>query len=414
MQMRIFSLFFLIFSLFYSNAGISQIYCMQNGTVSACGGVFEDNNGGTCDGIGNPYSNANFTFTICPDVPGDVVQVNFSAFQLQTSPNPNNSDYLIIYDGNSTAAAQLGAYTGNTLQGLAVTGTINNTSGCLTFVFVCNTGNTQNMPGWNAQISCTTPCDSPISSATILSPQPNLAGGTLGVCIGDQIVFSDNGSSAGTGFSLSKYIWNTGDGLVHEGPNPTLNYTFNEPGEYLVSLTVEDNNGCQSLNLEPMQVLVSTIPIFNTEFDQTVCLGGEAILNGNPIQSATWTALPPQVVSGTTYLADGAGFSYSTSLTFDFFEPGSTLTNCNDLNSIFVNMEHSYLGDLQIQITCPSGTTVVMVPWPNGGGGTFLGEAVDINNSPTPGIGYDYAWSPTSTNGFITTAANWTNTAFVN
>lgn len=400
-----------LFSAAYANG---QFYCMSNATVTTCSGTFLDDNGGNCSGDASPYSNNDFTFTICPDNPGDVVQVNFSAFQLQTSPNPNNSDRLYIYDGDSTGANELGSYAGNTLQGLAVTGTINNASGCLTFVFQCNTGNSSAMPGWEAQISCTTPCDPPISNSFILDPPPSGVEQSIGVCIGDAITFSGSGSAAGAGFSIAQYIWNLGDGTVDTTSGVQITHTYAEPGEYLVSLTIEDNNGCQSLNLEPLQVLVSTIPIFNSVLNPPViCLGDQAIIDGSPVESTTWTALPPQVVSGQTYLADGAGFSYSTSLTFDFFEPGAVLEDCDDLLSVFVNMEHSYIGDLFLQLTCPNGTNVTLLNWPNGGGGAFLGEAVD-DGSVVPGVGFDYAWAPGQTNGNVDDNANWTMTNFTN
>jgi hypothetical protein len=34
----------------------------------------------------------------------------------------------------------------------------------------------------------------------------------------------------------------------------------------------------------------------------------------------------------------------------------------------------------------------------NGGGGTFLGDAID-DESTAPGVGWDYLWSPEATNG---------------
>jgi hypothetical protein len=98
----------------------SQITAMYTGTLSACGGTLAD------DGLGGPYTNANYTLTICPDVPGDVIQLDFSAFALQTSPNGNNSDYLSVFDGPNTSSPSLGDYTGGSLQGLQVTGTVNN------------------------------------------------------------------------------------------------------------------------------------------------------------------------------------------------------------------------------------------------------------------------------------------------
>ncbi|MFM7727157.1 MAG: CUB domain-containing protein, partial [Flavobacteriales bacterium] len=124
------------------------------------------------DGFGGPYTDTDYTLVLCPDTPGDVVQLSFSAFALQTSPNANNSDYLSIYDGNSTAAPSLGDYTGNSIQGLQVTGTVNNTSGCLTLVFSANGAANAGSPGFEAAIQCTTPCANPIAASEIVSPQP--------------------------------------------------------------------------------------------------------------------------------------------------------------------------------------------------------------------------------------------------
>ena len=390
------------FTLSIPLVGNSQDIVITNGDVTTCSGVFIDDGGPG----GLPYTAGNdYTFTICPDNPGDVIQVEFVAFALYQSPNPNNSDYLFIYDGDDATATGLGSYTGNALQGLPVTGTINNTSGCLTFVFQSNPNGSGTFPGWEANVSCTTPCATPTAASEITNPTPPGIEQSVGVCLNAPVTFSDNGSFAEPTFNLQYWVWNFDDGSIDTLTTPSdITHSFTEPGEYLVTLSVIDNNGCRSLNIDPLQVLVSTIPIFNTNFESPVCVGdGQTTIDGNPVQSITWTALPPQVVAGETYLADGAGFSYSSTLTFDFFEPGATLDDCDDFLDVFVNMEHSYLGDLQMSITCPDGTNVIMVEYPNGGGGTFLGEAID-DLSQDPGIGYDYAWAPGQTNGNLSDA----------
>lgn len=370
------------------------------------------------NGTGNPYPDQNFTYTICPDNPDDAVSVVFVAFGLQTNPNPNNSDYLFIYDGPDAGSPSMGNYTGNALQGLPVTATVNNPTGCLTFVFQDNGPANDAAPGWEAEIFCTTPCATPTSASSIVDPPlPNPDSLSIGVCLGAPVTFGDAGSFAEPGFSLSNWIWNFDDGTID-----TLNagtdvvHSFDQPGEYIVNLAVLDDNGCVSLNLQPLQVLVSTIPLFNSVQSTPVCAGSPAFVDGNPVQSVTWTALPPQVVAGETYLADGAGFSYSSELNFDFFEDGETLDDCDDLLAVTVNMEHSYLGDLDLSISCPDGTTVSLLSYPNGGGGTFLGEAVDFGSgSNVPGVGYDYGWSPNpdiATN--VDDGGNSTSTTFTN
>lgn len=397
------------------NTSISSaqtFYPIDNATITTCDGVFIDD--GT--GEGGPYlTGQTYTFTICPSTPGDVISVEFLAFQLYTSPNPDNSDYLQIFDGDTDAATSLGSYTGNNLQGLPVTGTVDNVSGCLTFVFHSNPNGPGNLPGWEANIVCTTPCANPTAASLIVDPLPEDPGvQSIGVCLNDPITFGDNGSFAEPGFNLQYYIWNYDDGTIDTLTGPQdATHAYTEPGEYLASLSVVDNNGCRSLNIEPLQILVSTIPVFNTIFQSPVCVGTNVQLDGSAVQSVTWTSLPPQIVAGETYLADGAGFSYTSTLTFDFFETGATLDDCNDLLSVIVNMEHSYMGDLGISITCPNGTTVDLLDnGNNSGGATFFGEAVD-DGSQTPGTGYDYGWSPTSTNGFVYDDANATNVTFI-
>ena len=407
------SLLAVVSMLLISTVSNAQFFIMGDETVDTCTGIFVDA-GNSEDGTGNPYPDANFTYTICPDNPGDAVSVEFVAFGLQTNPNPNNSDYLFIYDGPDAGSPSMGNYTGNALQGLPVTATVNNATGCLTFVFQDNGPANTASPGWEANILCTTPCATPTAASSIIDPPlPNPDSLSIGVCLNEPITFGDAGSSAEPGFSLDSWVWNFDDGSIDTlNAAGNVTHSFDEPGEYIVNLAVIDNNGCVSLNLQPLQVLVSTIPLFNSTQSTPVCAGSPAFVDGNPVQSVTWTALPPQVVAGETYLADGAGFSYSSELNFDFFEDGATLETCDDLLSVTVNMEHSYMGDLDLTISCPDGTTVALMSYPNGGGGCFLGEAVD-DGSNIPGTGYDYGWSPNpdiATN--INDNANWTQTNY--
>jgi subtilisin-like proprotein convertase family protein len=85
-------------------------------------------------------------------------------------------------------------------------------------------------------------------------------------------------------------------------------------------------------------------------------------------------------------------------------------------------MEHSYMGDLSMSITCPSNQQVMLKLFGagpgGGGGGTILGEPVATNLpvdgsggslAGIPGIGYDYCFSMNSTSGYVTNPVNWTN-----
>ncbi len=369
-------------------------YCMSNDALLLCGGTLYDAGGG------DAYPDENFELTICTNTPGDVVQLSFTAFALQTSPNPNSSDYLTIFDGPTTLAPSLGSYTGNDLQGISVTGTVFNTTGCLTLVFSDNGLANTGFPGFQASIACATPCANPTSSFQTTAPAAVNQGGSISVCVGETVAFDGSTSFAEQGFSIAQYSWNFDDGTLVSETDPIVEHAFNEPGEYLVNLTVFDNNGCASLNIIPIQVLVSTQAQFGSIADigTEYCFGQTVTLNAANVTYPTWSSLPESVVAGVSELADGAGFSYDSPLSFDFFDDGAVLQSCDELGEIFINMEHSFLGDLGITITCPNNTIVTLLDPNNLGGPIWLGEPVD-DESTTPGIGYDYSWAPTATLG---------------
>lgn len=109
----------------------------------------------------------------------------------------------------------------------------------------------------------------------------------------------------------------------------------------------------------------------------------------------------PIFPGGTLAIPDVLGVDFESSITTEGFDPGQVLTDANDFLRICVTMEHSWLRDLQIELDCPSGTTLIMQPY-RGHILTeiFMGEPIDDDGtSPTPGVGYEYCWTPTATRG---------------
>ena len=83
--------------------------------------------------------------------------------------------------------------------------------------------------------------------------------------------------------------------------------------------------------------------------DEEICLGQSTIITGAVTpQQYVGNCAPP--VSGTTFLPDGSGVSYETSVPVDCFPLGTTLTSASQITSVCINMEHSFLGDLQLLI----------------------------------------------------------------
>jgi gliding motility-associated-like protein len=362
---------------------------MSNGSSSQCSGNFYDSGGS-----GGSYGNSQtFVYTFCPSTPGADMVINFTSFSLE-----NSYDFLYVYDGNSVASPSLGAYTGTTGPGL-VTASPSNPTGCITFRFTSDGSVTST--GWAATVSCSTPC-SPITSG-IASTTPAAVGGIIKRCQGQSASFTATAGAGGTG--PYTYSWNFGDGAT--GTGQTVSHAYASSGSYQVSLNVTDANGCATTAAYTVIVQVSTTPTITTAVaPNPICLGQSANLTAN----VTMTPFVPNCtppVSGTTFLPDGSGVSYSTAITVNCFNAGQTVTSTADLSNICLTMEHSYLGDLNIVIICPNGQSMILKSYASGGNGTYLGSPID-NGTAGPGTGATYCFTPAAStllvNGTTTTA----------
>ena len=117
--------------------------------------------------------------------------------------------------------------------------------------------------------------------------------------------------------------------------------------------------------------------------------------------------------AGTTFLPDGSGAVYTSTLNISGFSPGTTLSSLNMLQNICLNMEHSYMGDLELRLIAPGGQNLLLKS-PYAGGSTDLGEPiatgpVDGSASSTlvdPGVGYDYCFNQSPMYGTMASEAN--------
>jgi gliding motility-associated-like protein len=398
---------YIFISLFYFLLPVvAQNYNMSNTTVTTCGGNFNDSGG-----PGGQYSNnENYTMTFCPIDPEDKIRIEFTGFNIQL-----NADYMYVYDGPNTSAPLFGQFTGvglNRSPGI-VQASPDNTSGCVTFVFQSDGSTTQ--PGWQSTISCYTPCQDIVAILNSTNPSAQ-ADGVIRICQGQSVTFNGSAtfSKNGTG---ATYLWDLDNGIT--APGTSVTRAFNTPGVFLVNLIVTDNKGCKNDNKINQVVHVSTTPRFTGTIPSasTLCLGQTATIPGVVAPTLfQYDCTPP--VSGITFLPDGNGVSYFTSIAVDCFNSDVTITNGNtQIQSVCVNMEHSYLGDLSIVLRCPTGQIVPFINYStNSGGGTILGRPVawglpvdDNSSNTTPGVGFTYCFSPfaTGANNFIDNAASW-------
>ena len=118
----------------------------------------------------------------------------------------------------------------------------------------------------------------------------------------------------------------------------------------------------------------------------------------------------------TTFLPDvpnGTVTTYDAPLPIAGFNTGQTINNVNQIQQICLTMEHSYLGDLQIEVESPSGQ-IVILKQQNGGGSCDLGEPIatapiDGQASSTltdPGSGYEYCFNANPIYGTMVNESN--------
>ncbi len=232
------------------------------------------------------------------------------------------------------------------------------------------------------------------------SPSKN-ADGYIRVCVGETVtlsasaIFSDNDKGA-------VYEWDLDDGSTLVGASASFSY--GTPGVYIVNLRVSGTTPARcttSVNIDQV-IQVSTEPNFSkTEImDAVLCFGESTIIEGNAKGTEFDDDCTPPVGT-TTALPDGVGVPYETSVFVDCFNEGETLSNIDQLESICLNMEHSFVGDLHIDIVSPSGQTVRILssqggitanfghPWADGHRGDNTGNL-------TPGVGSEYCIIPDS------------------
>ncbi len=155
-----------IILLFFSISVEGQINIATGGTVNTCSDIFVDSGG-----LGGNYGDdENYEITICPDVAGIYVQLDFTTFNIEGGLR----DFLVIYNGSDTSGDFLGAITEDTTCDVT-TYTSNSIDGCITIVF--ESDRSLNQSGWEANVSCVL-LPGPISTA----PANSVCGGSGAFC----------------------------------------------------------------------------------------------------------------------------------------------------------------------------------------------------------------------------------------
>ncbi|AEA45286.1 proprotein convertase P-domain-containing protein [Fluviicola taffensis] len=385
--------------------GVNQLNC----TALSAGGL------NFIEMAGNYAPNFSDTITFCPDLSqGTKVSIAFATnigYEFDIHP----SDTLYIYDGPNTSAPLLTASNSatNPTGGNWQATFLNNPSGCLTVRFKSDAINEGT--GWLAKVACgnlAQPYYPHLEAFVNGNPQNQINPidtGYVNVCLGDSILF------------VAKHLFpysfeSTGHGYLQNLNNINYNWTISNVGPLGINndsiwfvpttrqgffLDLKTTDIFPQLMGITAKIRVSILPSFATAgpIEDTICLGETNVLIGGvTAQDTAGVDVPGGEFSiggnfaGLTFLPDGNGLLYETTITIAGLGSG-TVTQASDIASICLDIEHSFIGDLEIALTCPNGTMVSLmntysdftaapnnddlVPFGCAGGDIFLGSDTD-------------------------------------
>ena len=352
------------------------------------------------------------------------------------------TDTLFVYNGtdpnNDSIPLMIGSAAANwvnnsnqiQLGDQEASATIQNPTGALTLHFV-SAANSTGGAGFTLLVSCAEPCQRLNANIDFANSVPtphfdtDLNDGYYYVdfCPGDTVhivaypTYPDNDYSYHQDASTTYFDWSFGQ----SGYGQTdLYYVFNEGQGYDLTLSLrEQHNGNLCYGQTPVAIRIrgSRDPFRNASLLNDVCQGTEipllismdsaANIIVEPVGSTQESSL---AVDSTVFIPDGPNCStqcYSSAVNFTAFPPNATITQASDILGVRLNIEHSFIGDINISLICPNSRSVLLMPDHCGNaGGTnsaYFGLYYEPDGSycnasdNTQGTGWNYCWSENST-----------------
>ncbi len=227
------------------------------------------------------------------------------------------------------------------------------------------------------------------SDKTPIFPQD---GDTISVCRDTIITFKAAVDLAGIHVSGANYFWDFDDGYLQNGIDAdSVTHIYTTGGGYRVSLYVIDGASNKGFMVFPVKIDVAAnfkytkadIP----ENQNGICKGSIVGLKGKAFPEV-WkdTFIYSVTVNSGILFSDTK--QYSSTLSFNEFTLGNTFNDV-DIDSIFINLEHSDMGNIDIKLTCPDGKSVMLKNF-DATNHSYLGIPVDEDLSLAAGSGFDY------------------------
>lgn len=188
------------------------------------------------------------------------------------------------------------------------------------------------------------------------------------VCLGTGV----NMVASQTGYTNPTWTWSVNP---HGGVTPTVlygqsvSYTPTAEQGYDVSLTVASGE-CSTIVRARIRVSDGLETGIDSYALGSICVGDVATISVGDIGSDIVVTGDMREIetslgqAGETFIPDGPHCTeqcYTSSVTFYDFNDGDVVTSVDDINFLRINMEHSFIGDLQIKLTCPNGRSAIIL-----------------------------------------------------
>lgn len=361
---------------------------------------------------GNYSDSENYTITICTPNRGFPIHLDVSITAESTS-----FDYMYIYEGESINGTTIANRIGSSSSGTTFQQTYDVEATCVTIQW--HSDGSVNNAGFEINVSCGIACQE-FTIEPLVDLRYNAEEERYEACPGEEFTFGASGTFPNNdqpqGYHQSNenlnwlWSWTDIDGN-HEfgGVGENILNVEMDPGAYFINMQATDINGCTYIYPEPIFVAISFPPTFTgTTATPIVCPDEVVLLEGHVQQPSEFIMQIPEVNYEQHCFDDFHVDQEQTScFVFNQFAPGSTIQSVSDIERVGMNMEHSFMGDLDIYIQCPSGRRVQLFRQACSGG--YFGEAVDYdgegnNCNAGPewvGVGYDYFWTMSNNNGLM-------------
>jgi len=219
---------------------------------------------------------------------------------------------------------------------------------------------------------------------------------TIKTCLDTVITFYATTSNDGLPVLENvNYVWDFDDGNTQNGINlDTVSHSFSKHKGFRVRVIAEYNNK-KSYDILPVEMgLIAKFTDTKTDINENftgICPGEEFTLIPKT-KNTKWEQLfNSKVVEQYPYLVENlASSTYNSVLDFKEFSQNDYVTDIANIDSIVLKIEHENLSNIQIKLTCPNETEVILKAF--GGEPKYLGEP-RIGDIASEGKPYSYIWN---------------------